>query len=102
MNPSGLKYIIGIVIGSSLILASPLIAFIGYAFNLNRTLERTASGELELSADALKRNLDSASYFLAIWPIGFICGVGILSLSIVYLIRTKRLALTAALKSEET
>jgi len=94
MKPKRTKYIVGIVIGS-LLLLSPLIALFGTAFGMQRAFD-TLGGPGIQDPKALSSSIDSVLYVSAAGPIGFVCGVVLLTVSIVLFIRAGRTQQAAA------
>jgi len=94
MKPKRTRYIVGIVVGS-LLLLSPLVALFGTAFGMQRAFDSLGSPGLH-DPKALSSSIDSVLYVTVAGVIGFACGIVLLTISIVLFIRAGRTPHAAA------
>jgi len=94
MKPKRTKYIVGIVIGN-LLLFSPLIGLFGTALGMQRAFDRLDSTGIQ-DPKALSGSIGSVLIVSAAGLIGFVCGVVLLTVSIIFFIRAGRMQQAAA------
>jgi ABC-type Fe3+ transport system permease subunit len=94
MKPRRTRHIVGIVLGSVLLL-SPLVALFGTVFGMQRAFDLLGSPGLQ-DPKALSSSIASVLYVSVAGVIGFVCGVVLLTISIVLFIRAGRTPHAAA------
>jgi ABC-type Fe3+ transport system permease subunit len=101
MKPKRTRYVVGIVIGSVLLL-SPLVALCGTTFGMQRAFDSLGRQGLH-DPKALSGSIDSVLYVLVAGLLGCVCGIVLLTISIVLFIRAGRTPhATATPASNET
>ena len=90
MNPDRTKYITGIVIGSLLLVLSPIVSRLLVLFGMQRAYDTLGSGSGIADPNRLSGDISAVLYASAGGLAGSVIGLIILVVSIVLLVRARR------------